>query len=388
MNVGIMTTSSEPQSGGLYTFESELLHAITRLQPESTHRFFLMGHDLRRDHAGSISIIDFNRRSGPALWSRLLGKTKPEMITKILEYRIDIIWYLSPFTGMPTQEVPYVFPVWDLAHLTVPFFPEVSAAGQWHEREAMYSNRIGRAACVFVGTEVGKKEISTFYRIPNERIRVIPMPTPTFEGTARADLAHMTLSSDYLLYPANFWPHKNHVNLLLALRLLNEKFSFAPKLILIGSDKGNRGYVQEKIRELGLQQQVSFEGFVARERLVMLYRNALALVYVSLLGPDNLPPLEAFALGCPVIATDMPGSREQLGDAALLVDTLNPQQIAAAIHRIYTDQGIRSQLITRGLERKSFMFTDYAREVFNFLDKFEPLRRCWTDRSFYNEKQR
>jgi glycosyltransferase involved in cell wall biosynthesis len=186
------------------------------------------------------------------------------------------------------------------------------------------------------------------------------------------------LTEHYLLYPAQFWPHKNHANLFYALRLLEEKYNLKPALALVGSDKGNQGYLKRLAHELGIETQVKFLGFVGEEELVELYRNALALTYVSYFGPENLPPLEAFALGCPVIAADVSGATEQLGDAALLVDPSNVEAIADAVQLIHSDAGLRGKLVARGRARaQSWTSSDFVRGVFSILDEFETVRRCW-----------
>jgi glycosyltransferase involved in cell wall biosynthesis len=89
-------------------------------------------------------------------------------------------------------------------------------------------------------------------------------------------------------------------------------------VVFCGSDKGNESYIKQMAAELDLADQVKFLGFVPQEDLCSLYRNAFALTYVTFNGPNGLPPLEAFALGCPVVASKILG--EQLGDGALLVD--------------------------------------------------------------------
>ena len=131
------------------------------------------------------------------------------------------------------------------------------------------------------------------------------------------------LRAPYLLYPAQFWSHKNHATLLRALALLPEY-----TLACVGSDKGYLDHVRGLARELGVLDRVRFLGFVETDELVALYRGAHALVYLSFFGPENLPPLEAFALGCPVVQADVAGAREQLGDAALLVPPTDPRAVA------------------------------------------------------------
>jgi glycosyltransferase involved in cell wall biosynthesis len=88
--------------------------------------------------------------------------------------------------------------------------------------------------------------------------------------------------------------------------------------------------------------------------------------------------LEAFALGCPVIAADVPGAREQLGDAALLVNPADEVEIAGAIRQLVRDPGQRERLIELGRKRaRRFTGEDFVRGVFTLLDEFQVTRRCW-----------
>jgi glycosyltransferase involved in cell wall biosynthesis len=117
---------------------------------------------------------------------------------------------------------------------------------------------------------------------------------------------------------------------------------------------------------------------VSRHDLIALYREAIALAYVSWCGPENLPPLEAFALGCPVVASDVPGAREQLGDAAIFVKPGDPESIASGVLDMWRDQEIRDRLIKAGHDRaQKWTASDYVRGVFEFLNRFEPIARCW-----------
>ncbi len=241
----------------------------------------------------------------------------------------------------------------------------------------------GRAAAVITGTEAGKAEIEYFYQVPKERIKILPHPTPAFALNASADdgkqvLIKYSIPENYLFYPAQFWPHKNHAGLLQAVRLLRDKYQLVFPVVFVGSDKGNQSYIRQRVAELGLSAQVHFLGFVPQEDLISLYRKAFALTYLTFFGPENLPPLEAFALGCPVVASQVPGAQEQFGNAALLVDPKDPEQIALAIKSLYEDHTLRHTLIQRGLERAlKWTGEDYVKGVFSILDEFEPIRCCW-----------
>lgn len=99
---------------------------------------------------------------------------------------------------------------------------------------------------------------------------------------------------------------------------------------------------------------------------------------MTFFGPDNLPPLEAMSVGCPVIASNVSGASEQLGNAALIVDHKNPNAIASAIKLLLDDPVLRNSLIERGLVRANqWEVEDYVKELFKLIDDFKTVRCCW-----------
>jgi glycosyltransferase involved in cell wall biosynthesis len=115
--------------------------------------------------------------------------------------------------------------------------------------------------------------------------------------------------------------------------------------VLCGSDRGGRDKINAAIRTLGLSDQISIIGFVESAELGALYRGAAALVMPSYFGPTNLPPLEAWAVGTPVIYPE--AFKAQAGDAALLFDYDDPRSLADAIVTLRTD-GTRERLQAAG----------------------------------------
>lgn len=89
-----------------------------------------------------------------------------------------------------------------------------------------------------------------------------------------------------------------------------------------------------------------------------LYAMAECLVMPTFFGPTNIPILEAFTVGCPVVVSDIPGEREQVGDAGILVDPKSVESIAAGIRRLFTEPGLREELAHRGRVR----IAGYTRE--------------------------
>jgi glycosyltransferase involved in cell wall biosynthesis len=390
MKVGIFLGNFKPEVGGGYTFENEVFQSLVELSSKTHHTFVLFGwskeppQELSFENIEYISIPrDFVRSKLSQIAIRFFKIGDHTELEKfILMCGVEIMWYLTPFVCL-TKELPYITIVWDLQHRLQPFFPEVSTRGRWDSRERLFSLILRRASVVIAGTKAGKNEIERFYQVPADRIRILPHPTPRVAPDAppsdgKQVLAKYNLPEGYLFYPANFWSHKNHVGLLLAVKLLRENYNLVFPVVFVGSDQGNLQYIKQRVAELNLSTQVHFLGFVPREDLISLYRNAFALTYLTFFGPENLPPLEAFALGCPVITSNVSGAQEQLGDAALLVDPKDHNQIALAIKSLHEDRSLRHTLIQRGLQRaQRWTGKDYVKGVFSILDEFEPIRRCW-----------
>jgi glycosyltransferase involved in cell wall biosynthesis len=88
--------------------------------------------------------------------------------------------------------------------------------------------------------------------------------------------------------------------------------------------------------------------------------------------------LEAFAIGCPVLASNIPGAKEQFGDAAVLFSPKNPEEIALKIRILVEDNGLRSSLIARGkIRAEQWTAREYITKVFSFLNEFSHIRKNW-----------
>ena len=405
MKIAIPISEQIDTRGGGYTFESQLLEEIIRSSADSSHEFILFVPNSKISGYLSslpIQVVCAYRSPLKKIYSYLDTKLKI-LIHKLFDlptytfqyqsgykrhinallhhHKIDIVLSLSPIL-FADVDCPYITPVWDLAHRIYPYFSEVSSSGQWEERENYYAKVIRRATFVITGTEVGKAEIEKFYQVPSERIKVIPFFTPKLQGNVQSHNQGINqkynLPKQYLFYPAQFWAHKNHISILQAIQILRIDYQLNMPLVLVGSDQGNADYIKSMVQKLELSDYVYFLGFVPQEDMQSLYIQAFALIYMTFFGPDNLPPLEAMSVGCPVIASNVSGASEQLGDAALIVDHKNPNAIASAIKLLLDDPVLRNSLIERGLVRANqWKVEDYVKELFKLVEDFKSIRCCW-----------
>ena len=391
MRVGIYVGGQPPSVGGGYTFEQDVLSALVNLGGEAAHEFVAIGWSPQAPGRWVGPYVSLRRSLPIRAATRALQEFEAavtggsRIAPRGLDGRlraagIDLVWCVT--AGAPTRSLPYVTTVLDLQHRLQPVFPEVSAGREWGRRERFFRTELGRAAVVIIGNSVGQDEVERFYGVPPSRIRQLRHPTPSFALEAHPSdgsvLTKYGLEPGFLFYPAQFWPHKNHAGLLFGLQHLRDAHGLEPDVVFVGSDKGNEAYIRALANQLGLTDQVHYLGFVSRDDLVGLYQAALALTYMSQFGPENLPPLEAFALNCPVIASNVAGAREQLGDAAILVDAHDPKPFADAIVRLQDDPDERHRLVRAGQARAREHTTQhFVRGMFAILDELEPVIRSW-----------
>ncbi len=396
MQIGVYFDDIHPEAGGVSTYTAELLGVFSEMAAASEHNYIMLcspgaAHAIRlKIAAPNVTVVTVPPPSWLASFLRRLKHFSPLFrmawrIPGVIEriarrHNVQLLWFAGGAYECP--DMPYVATLFDLQHRLQPFFPEVSAAGIWDVRERFYSCFLARAAYCVTGTETGKREIQYLYQLAEPRVRVFPLPTPMFALDAAPSTIDVRtrfgIDRGYIFYPAQFWPHKNHANLILALKWLKEQRGLEIVLALCGSDKGNFSFIKSFVEQQGMADQVCFLGFVSKEELVALYRQAMALTFVTYFGPDNIPPLEAFALGCPVIASAVEGAREQYGDAVVHVDPSDPEAIGQAIWNLHSDERLREKLIEAGFERaKRWTPTDYLKGMFKLFNEFSAVRRNW-----------
>lgn len=292
------------------------------------------------------------------------------------ELRLDLAYFAAP--AFARIDVPFVFTLWDIGHRTIPEFPEMrSGRDPWTHREALCRTMLGQASFVVTGNDTGAAEARELFGLSAEKVVAIPFPNPDFAAVAE-EVPPWLPAEPFFFYPAQFWVHKNHFTLLGALADLSAKGKRVPNLVCVGADKGNLAYLKTVAASLGIADKVHFPGFVSRGELKALYRRAVALVFPSLLGPNNLPPQEAAVLGCPMLLSDLPGHREQLGDGAVYVSPLDAVAWGEAMNRVASDEAFRSTLVTRAKSAVAgYTMEAYVTRVGALLARMVAGRRLW-----------
>lgn len=305
---------------------------------------------------------------------------------ELIKSNIDLVYFLSPISLHESlEELNYITTLWDLCHLDEPEFPEIRKDKEFERREMNYKNILSRAVAILVDSETGKRNVALSYNINLDRIHVVPFQPAKairserdFNVTQDLNVSDKFKVDKYIFYPAQFWAHKNHVYLLEGLFLLEHRYGIKISVIFSGADKGNRKYVENYAHKLKIEKQVHYVGFVSDNEMIELYRQSIALVMPSYFGPTNLPPLEAFQLGTPVLYPNKPGLKEQVGNAALLMDLKDPNSMALHLKDLIENKQLRNQLINAGYERLKYLNSyDRVAILKDIIDNFRWKLFCW-----------
>lgn len=279
----------------------------------------------------------------------VLAKIDPG-VRKMIAEKCNLWIFTSRNDWMFLIQVRLLAVVHDLMHRYEKRFPECSAHGEYERRERISKNVCYYSVGIIVDSELGRKQFCESYNYPLEKTYPLPFIAPPYVYKAcqmKNLLEKYHLPKEYVFYPAQFWQHKNHTNLVKAVASLKRKIPNI-NLVLSGFKSKNFPQIEKLVEALNIKKQVFFLDYVDDEAIVELYKKAKMLVMPTYCGPTNIPPLEAFVLGCPVAASNVYAVPEQLGNAALLFNPDLVDEIASAIEKIWTDEKLRRRLITRG----------------------------------------
>jgi glycosyltransferase involved in cell wall biosynthesis len=217
-----------------------------------------------------------------------------------------------------------------------------------------------QAEHIICNSHATAKDITDFCQIPASKITPIPLAhnakhfRPQLEMAFKGESRELCQHHPYYLYIGRHDPHKNLHRVIEAFAALKrkEKDVNRTELWLAGpTDKRHTPALEAQVAELGITQQVKFLNYIPYSELPRVISQAIALVFPSLWEGFGLPVIEAMACGTPVITSNLSSLPEVAGDAAILINPYNVDEITEAMHLVATDNQLRANLSTQGIAR-------------------------------------
>jgi glycosyltransferase involved in cell wall biosynthesis len=357
MRIGIDARLAQIRKAGISRYTVQLVDALARSASEDSFSVF----QGRRHREPLVTNERFQRRT-------LLTPPHHRLERFLLPIELSMAHldvfhspdFIPPFGG----KFRSVITIHDLVFMLYPHFLTKDAARYYGQID----QAVRHSDAIIAVSQATKRDVVRLLGVPEGRITVIyEAASPYFRPIDTAEVfprlrGKFGLRGDYVLFVSTIEPRKNIPNLLRAFRLFLDAYGLDVQLALAGEKGWLYEEVFQLVSDLGLTDNVRFLGRVSTEELMWLYNAAQALVAPSIYEGFGLTPLEAMACGTPVVVSNVSSLPEVVGDAGLLVDPNEPEDISVAIWRVLTDTELRESLVTKGLKRASLFSWDKAAE--------------------------
>ena len=292
---------------------------------------------------------------------RLLSASKrSESATLLRSVNADLLF--CPFTAPTYSEptTPTVSVIYDLQYKA---YPEFFAPEDVLHRERTFVEACKRSTLLTAISDFSRREAIEQGGLNPAKIKTIHLQISSdrLRNAVKDEtvIGRLTLvGGKYLIYPANFWKHKNHEMLLTAFGIArNSGLATGIKLVCTGALGPRQQWLQRAVEGMELADSVFFPGYLSNSELLALLSNSTGVVFPSLYEGFGLPVIEAMAIGVPVACSNVTSLPEVAQDAAIMFDPRIPDQIAQAMVSLAQDKELRSRLIEAGTIRAA-QFSD------------------------------
>lgn len=268
--------------------------------------------------------------------------------------------------------VKTVVTIHDLKYIKYPhFFNDFSII---KSRYLKYTMKKGaeKANKIIAISQSTKKDIINLLGIEREKTKVIYEASnlelyfqKNYNISNDKILKKYSIKKPYFLYVGEKRPHKNLEGLIKAFAIFKEKYDkWNTHLIIVGKRYSSYNKYMTKVESLGVAKNLIFTGFIFDEYLKALYSEAEILLLVSFYEGFGIPILEAMECGTPVITSNVSSMPEVAGDAAILINPYNIQEIVEKMNNIMNSSILKKQLIESGFKRvKQFSWITTARQT-------------------------
>lgn len=355
MHIGLDAREMARPDTGIGNYVVNLVRALARVDQKNRYTLFVEDTPKMVTLPSNFQVVCLARAA--------VDKWQDQWVVPRTAARLDLdLFHAMHHDSTPLlMRAPSILTVHDIAPMD---FPNPSTLHRLYYRTltGLAIRRARRVICISQSTQA---RISHHFARAKQKAVVVYYgrdegfaPDPHSDKFA-AIAAQVGIRAPYMLYVGSFMARKNIANLVAAVRRLQ---AMRPdvQMVFVGAPSGKDDYRFEGLKA----PQVVFTGQMKDKAVLQaLYSRAELLLFPSLYEGFGLPPLEAMACGCPVVTSTISSLPEVVGEAAVLVDPYNPEEIAAGALKILESSTYRAELsehCLRQVQRFSWEKTAYA----------------------------
>ena len=351
---------------GIGTYVQNILHALDTAKEYDVVMFASAADEqkIRQSHRGTVVVNNSPKYSVSELFT---------LAAQANGCGVDLFHephYTLPF-GVKGRKVVTIF---DLIHLQ---FPRYFSVVQRTYAYAMIRHACSAADAVLVGSEFTKGELLRRFPVPEKKIHVTPLGVSRTFGAGVDQLKMVDfweargIHQPVILYVGSLKPHKNLPVLFDA--MVGVRKEMDARIVLVGERLDQYPQLLAHARRRGIEDAVVSVGRLKEEELVMAYQSAGIVVLPSLCEGFGFPIVEGNASRTPVIGARAGSIPEVMGDAGLLFDPSDPEDLARAILRTLKDVTLRQALIEKGVRNvERFSWDQCAKQTFAIYASLTP----------------
>lgn len=289
-----------------------------------------------------------------------------------IDYKnIDVMFCPLFFIAPIDCPIPAVASILDVQH---EFFPQYFAKKVLADIRKSTADTLSQADGILTISEYSKETIIDKYSVPEEKICVTYLNSDgvfdlPMEESCKGEVKDR-IGAEYIFYPANSWPHKNHINLLKAYSILKNKYNTKLKLVFTGDGKQQKKEIDDYIVQNNLSEDIIYLGYLPQEEMPYVFANATVMAFPSVFEGFGIPLVEAMKAKVAVACSKCGSIPEVAGDAALYFDAYNPEDIAEKIYQLESSETLRNELIEKGnIVAQQYSWKRCAEDTVSYLRK-------------------
>jgi len=372
MDIGIISSFVDEMSGGIGVYTHNLIENLNKIDKNNNyHLIHYLKKDMEMYRINNDIIIpkyNFMDKIGGSysLWRYYI------LPRNMKNLEMDVVhdpYELGPLSfNMPFKKVVTIH---DLSPI---IFPNLFKWGDVMIHRLLFKKTVKNMDKIITVSEHSKNDIINYLKVPEENIEVIyngkdDAFKPMSDWEIRDVYGKYGIDSEFILTVGGIHPIKNISNILKAYHKL-KKSGLKYKLVVVGNKMDKWEKIFETVQNLKLTGDVIFTGVVPLQDLTKLYNAAKLFVYPCLYAGFGLPPLESMACGTPVVTSNNSSLPEVVGNAGVMIDPYNVDELSEAIDGVLKDEDLQKDLTKKGLKRAElFNWNKTASETLNIYEE-------------------